>query len=361
MKVTNNERFVFGMLEVAMVVRDTMEYFVPTTNGQGYDVNKYHARQEIVRQMTNENSPFYHFCRQNGLGSAKDQKTGVETPNRGQKLLDNVHDLIALVYGEDARFIRVVDGKIVVDPSYYVPVLESIIGVRETLNDVLGVVVNSMKKADPNALDPKFEELIAVEQRYCRAIELRVTSMQLNSTFLRFNKAVQKYVQTLQSSTSVNPLTDPNFKPTDDPEVAFDNNEMGKLFGFMNFIINHSHETDAEFKSRCDQMRTLSRSFAGDPKIENLEEFMKTFASVFIPVIVDAGKTLEPLFADAFNSIKAFELELRAKAGQGVAPAAQPVPANDAEKVAQALNGASDPAHVANSEAVSTEGQPKKD
>ncbi len=88
-KVNNQERYVFGILEIAMVVRDTLEYFV--ANPQGYDVGKYQARREILKNMTASNSPFYSFCAQNGLGYKTDEKgkevldeSGKKIKNRGQ-------------------------------------------------------------------------------------------------------------------------------------------------------------------------------------------------------------------------------------------------------------------------------------
>lgn len=335
MKVTNNERFVFGILEIGMVVRDTLEYFVP--NPQGYEVEKYNARKQILKNLTANNSPFYSFCSQNGLGMVKDEK-GNDVPNRGQRLINNLNDFINLVYGEDSRFVRVIDNKIVVDPSYFVPVLESVIGIRETVNDINSVVLKSIRDSKPEDLDPSFEELIKEEERYSRAITMRVVSMQLNTTFLRFNRAVQNYINTLRSSTSLDPLQDPNFKPTDDPEVAYDNNEMGKLFGFMNFVISHSHETDDEFKNACEKTRTLSRSFAGEPKITNMDEFMKEFAGVFIDIIKQSGEKVTPLFNDAFSSIREYEMTLNGNRPVENEPVVNEN-ASDSEKIAQALSG----------------------
>lgn len=344
MKVTNNERFVFGILEIAMVVRDTLEYFVPTRDPNGYDVKKYNARKEIIKLMTSEKSPFVNFCKQNGLGNVKDPKTGKEVPARGQRLLNIVNDFSNLVYGDDPRFVRIVDGKITIDSSYFVPVLENVIGLRETLNDVIAVIIKNVKVQAPAEIDPTFEDLITTEQRYARAIELRINAMQLNTTFLRFNNAVKKYIQTLRSSTSIDPLSDPNFKPTDDPEVAFDNNEMGRLFGFMNFLINHSKETDDEFKNAAERMRTMSKGFAGQPKITNLESFMSEFAGIFIPIIKETGAKLQPLFSDSFNSIRAYEQELRAKNGQSAPEAGQvaAAPVSETDKVAAALSSPSE-------------------
>jgi len=335
MIVTNNERFVFGILEIGMIVRDTLEYFIP--NQQGYDVGRYNARKQLLANLTSQQSPFYSFCSQNELGYSKDEK-GNDVPNRGQRLINNVNDFINLVYGDDSRFVRIVDSKLTVDPSYFVPVLESIIGIRETSNDIIGVIMKSIKDSKPEDIDPNFEKLISVEERYARAITMRVVSMQLNTTFLRFNRAVQNYINTLRSSTSLDPLQDPNFKPTDDPEVAFDNNEMNKLFGFMNFVISHSHEEDEEFKNACEKTRTLARSFSGDPKITNMDEFMKEFAGVFIEIIKQTGEAVTPLFNDAFSSIREFELKLNG----GQQASSEPVrvePASDSEKIAEALGG----------------------
>lgn len=351
MKISNQERFAFGILEVAMVVRDTLEYFLPPNQNVSDEqrVATYQTRKNIINHLTAERTPFYAFCQQNGLGNALDangkplkDKDGKEVLGHGQRLLNTMQDFIKSAYSDDSRFIRILDGKLVVDSSYFVPVLEQIIGVRETLNDVLAVVINSIEKHDAENnsedLDPNFKKMIQVEQRYSRAVELRLISMQLNSTFMRFQRDVQRYINTLRTSTNINPATDPDFKVTNDPEVAFDNNEMGKLFGYMNFVIAHSKETDEEFKAACEAMRTKARGFTGDPKITNLQDFIREFASIFVNIIKEVQTQLSPLFSDAFNSIR--EVEMTMQHGQAQAAPA-PTPTTDVEKAAQTLSQSS--------------------
>ena len=337
MKVSNQERFAFGILEVAVMVRDTMEYFVPNPNG--YDINRYNSRKAVLNQLTNERSPLYSFCSQNGLGTTKDEN-GNEVPARGQRVLNTLKDFISTVYGDDPRFIRIVDGKISVDPSYFVPVLEQIIGVRETLNDIIGVVIKSISTNQPDELDPIFSKMIEAEQRLSRAISLRITSMQLNTTFLRFQNDVRRYLQDLRSSTTTDPTKDPDFKVTNDPTVAYDNSEMGKLFGYMNFIISHSHETDDEFKNACEEMRNKARSFIGEPRITDLQAFMREFASIFIPIIRSASETLTPLFTEAFNSIREYELAHLSNAGANAQAAPAATANTDVDKLSAALSSA---------------------
>lgn len=339
MKVTNEERFTFGILQVALIVRDTLEYFIPTQNPNGYPVAVYQNRKTIIERMTGEGSPFYSFCRQNGLGTVKDNE-GKDVPARGQRLLNSVQRFVKECYSADSRFLRVLDDKLVVDPSFFVPVMEEILGIRESLNDVLTVVLNSIKQARPDELDPDFVKMLTVEQRYSRAVELRLVAMQMNTTFQRFQRAVRNYLNTLRTSTTTDPTKDPDFKVTDDPEVAFDNNEMGKLFGFMNFVIAHSHETDDEFKNACEEMKKQSRSFIGDPKITNIEEFAKTFAAIFIPLINSSAAEFRPLFDEVFKSIRDFEIELVKQRGGNAAPAAEHAPTTDMEAAQQTLTSA---------------------
>lgn len=347
MKVSNQERFVFGILEVAMTVRDTLEYFIPTANAQGVSegeaneqkIKKFEARKVILKNLTSEHSPLVAFATQNGLGTekVKDDKTGEEkeVAQRGQRLLDTVHAFINTVYGDDAMFVRVIDNKLVVDPSYFVPVLEQIIGVRETLNDIIAVIMNGIRGDYPQELDPDFDKLVAVEQRFSRAIEFRVLAMQLNSTFLRFQNDIKKYINELRANTTTDPLNDPSFKVTDDPTVAYDNNEMAKLFGYMNFLSEHSHETDDEFKGAVQEMATKIRSFTGNPAITDIKAFMSDFAGIFIPLIKSSGSEFNALFVPAFQAIHEFEL---ANAGQKAEAVQAAAPTTDAEKLNEALS-----------------------
>lgn len=344
-KVNNQERYIFGILEIAMVVRDTLEYFV--NNPQGYDVQKYQARRSILKNMTAKNSPFYSFCNQNGLGYQTDAKgkevldeAGKPVKNRGQLLVDNLHDFTETVYGEDARFVRVIDKKLTVDPSYFVPVLAEITGIRETFNDVIATILESVEKSDASLVDPKFKELLSLEARYARAIQLRVIALQLNTLFLKFNNDTRNYINTLRQTTSIDPTTDPNFKPIDDPTVALDNSEMGKVLAMMRFTAEKSklRQPDEPFQEVVEKMLKLSGGFAGNPKIDNLEEFMKEFAGLFIPLINETGASLTPVFSDVFNSIRDFELELAKSHGEN--PEA-PVSGGDTpeEKLSDSLKG----------------------
>lgn len=324
-KVNNQERYIFGILEIAMVVRDTMEYFVANPNG--YDVQKYQARRAILKNMTAQNSPFYSFCAQNGLGYQTDDKgkevkdeAGKPIKNRGQMLIDNLNDFTETVYGEDARFVRVIDKKLTVDPSYFVPVLAEITGIRETFNDVIDTIVKSVNNADATILEETFKELVELEARYARAIQFRVIALQLNTLFLKFNSDTRKYINTLRQTTSIDPTTDPSFKPTDDPAVALDNNEIGKVLAMMRFTAEKSkvRQPGEDFQGLVEKMVTLSGGFGGNPKIENLEEFMKEFAGIFINEINETGAKLTPIFTDVFTSIRDFEIELAKANGQPI-------------------------------------------
>lgn len=247
MTVNNYIRYPFGILEVATIIRYTLDYFIDGA----HPVDSYYSRKETLLQLTGPKSPFFNFCKQNGLGFVKNEK-GEKVPASGQKAVNNMNALIDFCYSDNSHWLRVIDNKIIIDTSYYVRALELIIGVRETLNDIIN---NIIKNTPVHEMNSEFIQLIKDEERSSRAIELRVVSTQLNTTFFAFQNAVKDYIKRLTTPECPNPAKAPGFKMTNDPKVALYNSEMGRLFGYMNFLISHSQETDQEFISACEEMK----------------------------------------------------------------------------------------------------------
>ena len=91
-------RFIMGIYQVSLMVRDTLEY---VQGRPEHDVNFYNQRKQIINHGLVENSPLSHFLAQNG--------------EVGEKIRANINEFIEFAYSEDSTYITLENGKIIVD------------------------------------------------------------------------------------------------------------------------------------------------------------------------------------------------------------------------------------------------------
>ena len=61
--MNNATRFIMGIYQVSLMVRDTLEY---VQGRPEHDINFYNQRKQIILHGLEDNSPLSHFLSQNG-------------------------------------------------------------------------------------------------------------------------------------------------------------------------------------------------------------------------------------------------------------------------------------------------------
>ena len=204
-------RFIMGIYQVSLMIRDTLEYVQgrPT-----HDVNFYNQRKQIIDHGLVENSPLSHFLAQNG--------------EVGEKIRSNLNEFIDFAYGEESTYITIENGKLIVDHAQDIKALDYIVGLRETLMDIIKRFAEKSK--NEGSLEENLETLIALDERFYRVLGSLITFDLVHKHFLEFNKAMHEN----------------GGKPS--PQSNFVINDLKKLVGYTKFIYEHDNKEDEEYK-----------------------------------------------------------------------------------------------------------------
>ncbi len=288
--MNNSERYVFAVYEIALEVRETLTYFI-TAPGQNHDYEKYVIRGNIIRSMTQPKTPFDLWCEQNG--------------DIGKQVREKVTNFYNDVYGDDSRIIktREENGKkfVYVEDALYMDLIDYIIGIRETFNDILNGFLRQL--GNDKTLEPDFEKMIKMDERYFRAFAFRTLAVLTNTKFMEFNKAIREYLQ-----------ANPQMKIEDamkDPSVSFISNEMSKLFNLAHFLVQHSKETDEEFVNAQNKYIESLKIFTGENKVEDINKAFQEFANIFNEILSKSQEEFLKVFSQVFEEVRKFEENLK--------------------------------------------------
>lgn len=304
-----SERYIFGIYEISIVLRETLEYFVNPPK-EGFSVHKYLIRRDILKRMTAENTPFSNFCKNNG-----------ET---GAKIKEQVNNFYNDVYAENSRIVTLVhaeDGTqtLRVEESLFMDLIDYIAGIHETLTDILNGFRQSLKPTKD--LEDDFIRMLDLDDRFYRSLVLRIMAMLLNTKFIQFNNAVKNFYD---ANRDIDPKSGKAFE---DPSVKFIAKEMERLFGIANFIVNHSKEHDDEFMAAQKKFTEGFKVYTGELKFSDYEllngvkpqdmrQFFVEYTNIFSPIISKAHDEYSGLFTKTYNELIEFEKDLRAKQSQ---------------------------------------------
>ena len=93
--MNQTSKFAIELYHVALVLRESAEYAIRKNE---YAKPIYDRNKDMITKLTAENSPFDNLLKQNG--------------ENGEKIRRNIADFIELVYADDARAVRIDDGKV---------------------------------------------------------------------------------------------------------------------------------------------------------------------------------------------------------------------------------------------------------
>ena len=196
-----------------MTVRDTLEYTIK----RDHKVEIYDNRKRIIVENLNEGTPFGDFLKNNG-----------ET---GDKIKEKLQSFIDELYSENST-ILVPSGELVrVDVGQLVTLYDMVVGLTETLRDIVFQYVNHGLTAQDESqkIDPMVVQLVGLDENMYRV----VLSMLVMRTFQESFGEFQKVMGESQG------------KPT--PQSNFIvQNELVKLAGYLRFSRQHARCTDNE-------------------------------------------------------------------------------------------------------------------
>ena len=225
-------RFVMGIYQVSLMIRDALEYI---QNKETFDLNVYKQRKQFIEHGLIESAPLSRFLSQNG--------------EVGKNIRNNLNDFVDAVYGDDSTIVSIDGEKVVSDKGQKLKMLDFIVGLHETLQDVMKGFINQSK--NDNTYEEELDTFLKYDEKFFRSLLCINLVDQIHSLFLDFNKAMQ------QSKGEPGPATN------------FILNDLKRVVGFLKFENEHADKEDEGFKKAYDASFLMLQYMEGSKKAED--------------------------------------------------------------------------------------------
>ena len=225
-------RFVMGIYQVSLMIRDALEYI---QNKETFDLNVYKQRKQFIEHGLIESAPLSRFLSQNG--------------DVGKNIRNNLNDFVDAVYGDDSTIVSIDGEKVVSDKGQKLKLLDFIVGLHETLQDVMKGFINQSK--NDNTYEEELDTFLKYDEKFFRSLLCINLVDQIHALFLDFNKAMQ------QSKGEPGPATN------------FILNDLKRVVGFLKFENEHADKEDEGFKKAYDASFLMLQYMEGSKKAED--------------------------------------------------------------------------------------------
>ena len=224
--------FVMGIYQVSLMIRDALEYI---QNKETFDLNVYKQRKQFIEHGLIESAPLSRFLSQNG--------------DVGKNIRNNLNDFVDAVYGDDSTIVSIDGEKVVSDKGQKLKMLDFIVGLHETLQDVMKGFINQSK--NDNTYEEELDTFLKYDEKFFRSLLCINLVDQIHALFLDFNKAMQ------QSKGEPGPATN------------FILNDLKRVVGFLKFENEHADKEDEGFKKAYDASFLMLQYMEGSKKAED--------------------------------------------------------------------------------------------
>lgn len=270
-------RFIMGIYQVSLMVRDTLEY---VQGRPEHDVNFYKQRKQIIEHGLIENSPLSHFLAQNG--------------EVGEKIRSNLNEFIEFAYSDESTYITIENGKIVVDHAQDLRALDYVIGLRETLMDIVKKFAEKTK--NEGNLEQQLETLIALDESFYRVLGSLIVFDLTHKAFLEFNKAMHEN----------------GGKPS--PQSNFVINDLKKLVGFTKFIHEHATAGDEKYEQAYQSNFTCLNYMEGSkplPENNGMKGEIEAVHNKYVELLQEREAPWRNVYSTIWNELVGYEQGLR--------------------------------------------------
>lgn len=275
--MNNATRFIMGIYQVSLMVRDTLEY---VQGRPEHDINFYNQRKQIILHGLEDNSPLSHFLSQNG--------------EVGEKIKTNLHDFVEFAYSDESTYLTVENGKLIVDHAQDLKALDYIIGLRETLMDIIKRFVEKTK--EDGTYEEAMDNLVKQDEQFYRVLSSLIIFDLTHKAFIEFNKAMR----------------DNNGQPS--PQSNFVVNDMKKLVGYTKFVNEHSNKEDSEYQEIYQLNFTCLNYMEGSKPLPNNNGLKGEIDSVhekYVQLLAKRELPWRQVYSVVWNELVGFEQGLR--------------------------------------------------
>lgn len=238
--MNNTNRYIANLYLLLLNVRDTLEFLIP----REHPLNVYNARKLTLEESLKENSAFRNFLNNNG--------------EKGKEIEEKMKNFIETVYGAESTILMPSTDTVRVDHAQHVQVYDFVVGINETLRDIILSYVNYARKN--NEQEDVILKLIPADEALYRAVLAKLVMGDLEKSFVEFNKVMNE--------SKGQPTPQSNF---------IVQNEISKLIGYLRFSRQHTHLIDNKTLDLLDECLQICEMVEGRRERRDGKSFQDIF------------------------------------------------------------------------------------
>ena len=269
-------QYIFNIYHYLLNLRDTVEY----TIDREHTKNIYDTRKNVLVTGIGKNSALGNFFENN-----KEQ---------GEKIKARLDEVINDFYSDDNTVIKVTeDGKIRVDHTQHIKIFDEIVGIQESVRDILFGYINYARQQ--NNANEEMEKLVAADERLTRTIFAMLIMREFEKSFAEFQKVM--------GESKGQPTPQSNF---------IVQNEISKMASLMRFSRAHAHCTDNETLDLLDDVNKVIEMTEGRRDRRDNKSFQDIFNDINRRLSDHVSK-LEPVWKEIYEKLFKEMVELSQK------------------------------------------------
>ena len=259
-------QYIFNIYHYLLNLRDTVEY----TIDREHTKQVYETRKNVLNSGLAKTSALGNFFENN-----KEQ---------GEKVKGRLEEVINDFYSDDNTVIKVTeDGKIRVDHTQHIKIFDEIVGIQESVRDILFGYINYARQQ--NNANEDMEKLVVIDERLTRSIFAMLIMREFEKSFAEFQKVM--------AESKGQPTPQSNF---------IVQNEIQKMAGLIRFSRAHAHNTDNETLDLLDDVNKVIEMTEGRRDRRDNKSFQDIFNDINRRLSDHVAK-LEPEWKEVYEKL----------------------------------------------------------
>lgn len=216
---------------------------------------------------------------------------------QGDKIREKLNEFLSDLYGEESTILKITeDGKVRVDHTQHVKLFDEVVGLQESIRDILYGYLNFARSK--NESDEDMMKMVALDEKMTRTIIAMLIMREFQKSFGEFQKVM--------AESKGQPTPQSNF---------IVQNEISKMASMIRFSRAHAHNTDNETLDLLDDVNKVIEMTEGRrDRRDN-----KSFSDIFNDInrrLNDHVSLLEPQWKAAYEALFKQMVELSQQKGQ---------------------------------------------
>ena len=242
--LNSTNQYIFNIYHYMLNLRDTMEYTIDREHSK----ELYEQRKTVLTKGIEQGSALGNFFENN-----KEQ---------GDKIKEKINEFLNDIYADDSTVLKLSeDGKLRVDHTQHVKIFEQVIGLQESIRDILYGYMNFARSKNESNED--MVNLVTLDERLTRVVIAMLVMREFEKSFGEFQKVM--------AESKGQPTPQSNF---------IVQNEISKMASLMRFSRAHAHCTDNETLDLLDDVNKVIEMTEGRRDRRDNKSFQDIFNDI---------------------------------------------------------------------------------